>query len=466
LDGQRVPVNAKEREQRKAGKSQSELFPYYGATGQVDWIDNFLFDEELVLLGEDGAPFLEPLRDKAYVIKGKSWVNNHAHVLRAISGLISNLYISHYLNIFDYHGYVTGTTRLKLNQAPMKKIAIPLAPLREQARIVARLEELFTRLDAGIKGLQTVRAQLKRYRQAVLKHAFEGKLTEEWRKTHRDRIEPAQKLLERIRRRKKINEKLETTQSVDMPEFILPESWALASLDELSEQIVDCLHSTPKFAIEGKYCVDTNCIEPNRILFEKARFVSEKTFEERIRRSKPKTGDVLFAREGTIGTAVTVPENVDVCLGQRMMMFRPDKEVSSLYFSWGLMSPFFENQWKAKVAGSTVAHINIRDIRQMLLPLASVEEQRILVEKVEHCLTIAIEADKTLNESFLRSEQMRQSILKDAFQGKLVPQEHGDEPAERLLKRIKEEKAKSKREEDANRKKDNLRQLELSNYVK
>ncbi|MFH1322633.1 MAG: hypothetical protein ABIH80_02205 [Methanobacteriota archaeon] len=104
LDGQRVPINADEREKRIAGKSTSELYPYYGATGQVGWIDDHLFDEELVLLGEDGAPFFEQTKNKAYIIKGKSWVNNHAHVLKAIADVILNQFLCNYLNVFDYNG--------------------------------------------------------------------------------------------------------------------------------------------------------------------------------------------------------------------------------------------------------------------------------------------------------------------------------------------------------------------------
>jgi type I restriction enzyme S subunit len=140
LDNRRIPINAEQREVRMGGKSASQLYPYYGATGQVGWIDNYLFDEELVLLGEDGAPFLEPIKDKAYIIKGKSWVNNHAHVLKSLIAITSNSFLCHYLNIFDYNGYVTGTTRFKLNQSPMRKIPIPLPPLPEQHRIVAKIE--------------------------------------------------------------------------------------------------------------------------------------------------------------------------------------------------------------------------------------------------------------------------------------------------------------------------------------
>ena len=212
LDNQRVPVNAKARESRTRGKSETELYPYYGATGQVGWIDDFLFDEELLLLGEDGAPFLDFSKRKAYLIKGKSWVNNHAHVLRARTEITSNQLLCYYLNIFDFHDYVTGTTRLKLNQSLMRKIFVPVPPLPEQHRIVAKIEELFTKLDAGINALHKVQAQLKRYRQSVLKAAFEGKLTDAWRAEHQDEIEPASVLLERIlkeRREKWESEQLE-----------------------------------------------------------------------------------------------------------------------------------------------------------------------------------------------------------------------------------------------------------------
>src|SRR6476620_3803394 len=113
LDCQRVPVNAEERENRKG------VIPYYGATGQVGWIDDYLFNEEVILLGEDGAPFLDSTKPKAYLVSGKSWVNNHAHVLRGRSGLL-NHFLLHQLNAIDYHQYVSGSTRLKLPQAPMR----------------------------------------------------------------------------------------------------------------------------------------------------------------------------------------------------------------------------------------------------------------------------------------------------------------------------------------------------------
>jgi len=173
-DNLREPVNSSERAKRPG------TYPYYGVTGQVGWIDDFRQDGEYVLLGEDGAPFFEPTKEKAYLVSGKCWVNNHAHVLKGREGLCSNRYLLYALNQANYRGYDNGTTRLKLTQSAMRQLPINLAPFAEQHRIVAKIEELFSELDKGIEALKTARAQLKVYRQALLKHAFEGKLTVQW----------------------------------------------------------------------------------------------------------------------------------------------------------------------------------------------------------------------------------------------------------------------------------------------
>ena len=134
-DNLRKPINAEERQKRI--KSASNLYPYYGATGQVGWIDDFISDGEFVLLGEDGAPFLDPCTPKAYIICGKAWINNHAHVLKGIN----NQFLCHCLNSVDYTNFITGTTRYKLTQAEMAKILLPTPPLAEQQRIVQAIAQ-------------------------------------------------------------------------------------------------------------------------------------------------------------------------------------------------------------------------------------------------------------------------------------------------------------------------------------
>ncbi|MBA7560164.1 hypothetical protein ES708_01785 [subsurface metagenome] len=176
LDSQRVPVNDEERQQRIAGRSSSSLYPYYGANGQVGWIDDYIFDEPLILLAEDGGFFGSPERPVAYKIIGKSWVNNHAHVLRPRNGVDFDFCL-HALAIRpDIGTMVTGNTRPKLNQEIAAQIPIPLPSLVEQKRIAAMLNE---RMEAVGEIVQTIQQELDAINglpAAFLRRAFTGGL--------------------------------------------------------------------------------------------------------------------------------------------------------------------------------------------------------------------------------------------------------------------------------------------------
>jgi len=161
LDSRRVPVKASDR--AKLGGD----VPYYGATGQAGVIDRAIFDEPLVLLGEDGAPFLDLLKAKAYLIEGPAWVNNHAHVLRPLPGL-DRRFLRHYLDVFDYRRFANGTTRLKLTQSAMRRIPVPVPKLDDQRRIVEILEDHLSRLDAATASLETSVSRIEHLRVATL----------------------------------------------------------------------------------------------------------------------------------------------------------------------------------------------------------------------------------------------------------------------------------------------------------
>ncbi len=174
LDNKRIPISSKEREKRTANKGI--LYPYYWATQQNWFIDDYIFDEELVLLWEDGVDFLNPKKTKAYLISGKTWVNNHAHVLKWLDGILNNTFLLHFLNIFDYFWIVSGTTRLKLNQSAMKNIPIPLPPLETQKNIVSYLDNIFAE-NQKLKNLYQAQIKnLDEMKQSFLKKAFAGEL--------------------------------------------------------------------------------------------------------------------------------------------------------------------------------------------------------------------------------------------------------------------------------------------------
>ena len=345
-----------------------ELFPYYGATGQVGWIDSFLTDGEYILLGEDGAPFLNPYAEKAYIIYGKTWVNNHAHILRSKT---NNEFLCYYLNYFNYKNYVSGTTRLKLTQAQMRKIPIPNIPSDGQSRIVASIEELFSELDKAVDTLKTTKEQLEVYRQTILVDAFRAATNSTYLK-----------------------------------------------VGCVCAKIVDCPHSTPKWEKSGKLCLRTTNFKRGYLDLQSPNYVSEETFHDRNRRIIPQPGDVLYSREGSVlGIACTIPSNVYPCLGQRMMLLRSGEKLNNRYLMHYLNSPMVTNHVIATKGGTGSPHINVGDIKEFQIPIPSLEEQSNIVRQIEEQLSSCDNVEKTVDTALAQADAMRQSILKQAFEG-------------------------------------------------
>ncbi len=133
LDSQRIPITASDRTKGE--------YPYYGANGIQDYVADYIFDDELVLLAEDGGNFGSKERPIAYRVSGKCWINNHAHVLKPKSGMDVD-YLCYSLMFYNTNGLVNGATRQKLTQATMRKMLIPKRNMEEQKNIVAELEKI------------------------------------------------------------------------------------------------------------------------------------------------------------------------------------------------------------------------------------------------------------------------------------------------------------------------------------
>jgi len=176
LDSKRIPVNEDERRQRILGKPLSSLYPYYGANGQVGWIDDYIFDEPLILLAEDGGLFGSLTKSIAYKIVGKSWVNNHAHVLRPKDGIDTDFCLLTLSIRPDIGPMVTGNTRPKLNQEIAAQIQIPLPPLSEQKRIAAILNKQLAVVDIARTTAEAQLCEISTLPSAILRKAFNGEL--------------------------------------------------------------------------------------------------------------------------------------------------------------------------------------------------------------------------------------------------------------------------------------------------
>ena len=166
LDSQRKPITK--------GKREPGAIPYYGATGCLDYVKDYIFNEKLVLLGEDGAKWGAG-DNSAYIINGKSWVNNHAHALRPKRDLLIDELLVYYLNFSNLLPYITGVTVPKLNQEKMRSIEIPIGPLKEQQSIVDYLDSAFAKIDALKANAEKALGEAKALFQASLKEMLEPK---------------------------------------------------------------------------------------------------------------------------------------------------------------------------------------------------------------------------------------------------------------------------------------------------
>lgn len=427
-DKKRVPVNKAERDKR-IGE-----IPYFGATGQVGWIDDYLFDDELILLGEDGAPFLEPNKQKAYVIRGKSWVNNHAHVLKARDG-VESAFIKHYLDILDYGQFVSGTTRLKLTQASMRRIPIPLPCPDEQKKIVDEIETQFARLDNAVTVLQRARIRLKRYRASALKAACEGRLVpieaELARQEGRD-YEPASVLLNRIKAERDANDngqkrkgrKTPTLDTANLPE--LPEGWTWTNLSSIAD-IKGGITKGQKRKL-GETVRDVPYLRVANVQRGFLDLSEVKTIEapeDKIRELLLDPGDVLFNEGGDrdkLGRGWVWQGEIPDCIHQNHV-FRArmlDCEIEPKFISWygnTFGQQYFLEQGKQT---TNLASINMTKLSALPIPIPPAAEQKRVTAEVERSLSMVDLLETTVGKNLKRTEALRKSVLRMAFSGRLV----------------------------------------------
>ena len=169
LNTKRVPLSAEER-----GKMESRIYDYYGASGVIDKVENYIFDEELILIGEDGANLLTRTKRLAFIASGRYWVNNHAHIIKPIYGNI--YYFCELLELIDYTIYISGSAQPKLTQEALMSIKIPVPPISEQNKIFDYLKDEFNKIDTIISKSQQEIELLKEYKTALISEVVTGKV--------------------------------------------------------------------------------------------------------------------------------------------------------------------------------------------------------------------------------------------------------------------------------------------------
>ncbi len=307
----------------------------------------------------------------------------------------------------------SGTTRKRISRKKLATIEFPLPPLPEQHLIVAKIEELFSSLDKGIESLKTAQQQLKVYRQAVLKWAFEGKLTNK-----------------------------------NVVDGELPEGWERVPLGKIIEQpkygtSKKCDYS---FTGRGVLRIPNIC---NGIIDDSDLKYAEFDDDE-IETYRLKEGDLLTIRSNgsvdLVGRCARVMEKDQGHLfAGYLIRLRPLGEaVLSQYLLHVFSSSTLRGQIETKAKSTSgVNNINSDELKSLVIPLCSPFEQRRIVSEIESRLSVCDKIEEGIEKSLKQAESLRQSILKKAFEGKLVAQDPSDEPASVLLERIRRERAET-----------------------
>ncbi|MBL8019728.1 MAG: restriction endonuclease subunit S [Leptospirales bacterium] len=321
----------------------------------------------------------------------------------------------------------TTTNISNVSGEKLGNVELRVPSLPEQRRIVAKIEELFTQVDAGVQALERAKVLLKQYRQSLLKSAFSGKLTEKWRQENRDKIEPASVLLERIReeRKKKLGKKykeLPPLDTSDLPE--LPEGWAWVRLQDVASKVTDGEHFRPKTIDSGVLFLSAKDVTDSGIDLSDPLFMDPTDAVRSRLRCDPERGDILVVSRGAgIGRSCIVNIDKTFCLLGSVILIKPVDMVLNRLILLMLKSPFL-NRRLTSLSGSTAQQaIYLRDITVLPLPLPPIEEQHQLVQTVDDLLSKVDYVEHSIEHLESLSHQGRQSVLNQAFSGALLQSE-------------------------------------------
>ena len=369
LDNKRKPITK--------SKRISGIYPYYGATGVVDYVDDFIFNERLVLVGEDGAKWKSG-DNTAFIVDGKIWVNNHAHVLKTNQNLIHSFLI-YYLNHQDLTNFITGLTVPKLNQEKLRSIPIPIPPLPEQQAIVEKLDFAFDAIEKAKANVEKNIENAKELFQSKLNAIFSQKGEgADWVLTELGKM------------------------------GVITSSKRIYKSDYVAEGIPFYRTKEIKELSNGK-----------NITLEL--FISEEKYVEiKNRFGVPKIGDILISAVGTIGEIMVIENDNEFYFKDGNIIWLKDfKNVNPNYLRYLLKS--FVEKIKSLAIGSAYSALTIEKLNlyKVVFPSSMENQQKIVNDLDELSLQTKLIQDK-YKQKLANLEELKKSILEKAFKGELV----------------------------------------------
>ena len=376
-------------------------------------------------------------------IAGMKLTTNQAIAFTKTLFGINNKYLFYYLKLIKnkLFSLSKGGTQKNISLTVINSLTIPLPPFPEQNRIVAKIDSLFSELDNNVTLLKNVKTQLAIYRQSVLKWAFKGKLTEEWRKKNKfDSCETVLENVKIIKENERTNNKLFNIDQ-EFPLYDLPKEWKWVSIGNISKGVE--YGTSAKSSKNGKIVVlRMGNIQNGIFIYNDLVYTSNK---KEIEKYKLFENDVLFNRTNSpelVGKTALYSGAIPSIFAGYLIRLNQISYINAKYLTYFLNSPHAKECGNiAKTDGVNQSNINGTKLSSYPFPICSKSEQIAIVAAIESRLSVCDKIEQTIDQTLALSDQLRQSILKKAFEGRLVPQDPNDEPAEKLLERIKAEKA-------------------------
>ena len=375
-DGERKPVSSAIR-----SKQENKIYDYYGAAGVIDKVDDYIFNERLLLIGEDGANLLSRSKDNAFFAEGKYWVNNHAHVLDATDKSLLD-YVAIVINAIKLDDYVTGSAQPKLSQDNLNKIPIFLPPLEEQKRILAEIGRWFALIDNIEQEKVNLQATIKQAKSKILDLAIHGKLVPQ-----HPNDEPASELLKRI------NPAAEIT--CDNGQYgKVPKGWCLCRLGDIGEIVTG---NTPTKDIAEYYGGSIPFYKPTDL--DKGKCVENASdnlsflgFEQS--RKIPANSILVTCIGATIGKTGLI--TVEGSCNQQINAIIPNDAAFAEFVYYTCISDYLQKEIKLNASATTLPILNKSNFAKLLFPLPPLAEQRRIVAKIEELFSLLDNIQKAL----------------------------------------------------------------------
>ena len=388
-DAERKPISLAKRQDVK------KIYDYYGASGKIDKIDKYIFDEKLLLIGEDGANLTTRSKPIAFLVEGKYWVNNHAHCIDATNKFILD-YLCVYINTISLEKYVTGSAQPKMTQANMNSILVPLPPYKEQCQINLQLSNVFGILNHIENWKTDIVELITETKSKILDLAIRGKLVPQ-----DPNDEPASALLERIRAEKeelikqgKIKRDKKASiifrgndnsyylsgnkEPLEMP-FEIPDSWAWSTLYEICNY-GETTNINAEEIPDGAWILDLEDIEKDsgKILQK----VTNKLRKSTSTKHQFRPGMVLYSKLRPYLNKVIVANESGYCTSE-ILPLRFVKDVQPEYAQIFLMSPYFVEYANNCSYGMKMPRLGTKDGQKAFFPVPPHKEQIKIVEFVK-----------------------------------------------------------------------------------